>query len=172
MSEADLPPCWNGKPEAVRLPEGRDCYRQSMPGHATSLMKVKVADPAACPQNRKESPLAASSHFSDMDEELTDQDELTATLRVPVSTFRELSRAAMESPQPRRELRIQWIALGWADPAQESMRRVARDYGVSPEAISKAVAHYQTTYRLPRNLHNKAPEARAKYATCNRPRTS
>lgn len=87
-----------------------------------------------------------------------------------IAMFRELSRCAIDAAKPRRELRCQWIALGWADPMNESMRKIARDYGETPAAVSKRVADYQRQFRLPDNLFNKSAAASAKYALSNRPR--
>lgn len=92
-------------------------------------------------------------------------------LEMLTAIFREMMRDAIDAPQSRRRLREYRMALGWADPAEESMRRCAADYGVTVAGISESVTAIQRRFNLPRNLFNKSEEACETYQRANKTRT-
>ena len=109
------------------------------------------------------------SHFASLDAASADlgtpqqMEHLTAL-------FREMMRDAISAPQPRRRLREYRMALGWADPAEESMRRCATDYGVTVAGVSESITAIQRRFNLPRNVFNKSEEACGTYAKTNKTR--
>jgi hypothetical protein len=113
--------------------------------------------------------LGIVSHFAAIDAASSDlgtpqqMEHLTAL-------FREMMRDAISAPQPRRRLREYRMALGWADPAEESMRRCATDYGVTVAGVSESITAIQRRFNLPRNLFNKSEEACGTYAKTNKTR--
>ncbi len=82
-------------------------------------------------------------------------------------SFQAMLCDAVQAHLPRMHIRILRVALGWADPKEESMRRIARDYKYSPEQISNLVEDIQTKYNLPSNAFNKSAAAIKRYSRTN-----
>lgn len=61
------------------------------------------------------------------------------------------------------------IAFGFRESNGESIRGIAKRYGLTPAAVSKAVLDIQRRLNLPRNSFNKSAEACEAYRLSNKP---
>lgn len=84
-------------------------------------------------------------------------------------TVREMLRSIIRADRPKLQARLWLIARGAELDNADSMRRIASEYGITPEAVSKAAAKLRADRRLPPNQHNKSERARARYRMANRP---
>ncbi len=82
------------------------------------------------------------------------------------STVREMLRSIANSRRAKLEARVHLMARGDAESAK-SMRALAREYGLSVEAISKKAEECRREFCLPENQFNKSEQARRVYQETN-----
>jgi hypothetical protein len=96
-----------------------------------------------------------------------DDQEVSFAIERMESLVRVMLREIAGSDKPKLMARVNLIARGAREHRDESQRKLAAAWNLSPEAVSNMVEDAQKKYRFPKNDFNKSAEACERYRLTN-----